>query len=365
MSHRPQRKEKNCLNCGTTVQGKFCQVCGQENIEPKETFWSMVMHFFGDITHFDGKFFTSLKDLIIKPGFLSAEYVKGRRMSYLNPVRMYVFTSAIFFLIFFSINDPKDLAIQVDRPLSQNVLEKGERDSIIERVERKLRKNPADTSLQKQIALLKDTNRAVTALDLFALQDDFSAVGIWGDREYKNLNEYDSVQKSLPKSEKDGWLKKRWNKRAIELNEKYKGGNSQSINRNLSEAFLHKLPYLLFVSLPFFALILKLLYIRRRKEFYYADHGIFSIHHYILSFILILFAFFVDKMDDVTGWGIWEFLLIATVVAWPVYLFLAMKRFYKQNGIKTFFKFCLLNFIGLIVLIFLLLFFFVFAIFQV
>ena len=108
MSHRPERKEKNCLNCGTTVHGKYCHVCGQENAEPKETFWGMVTHFFNDITHFDGKFFTTLKDLLFRPGFLSAEYVKGRRMSYLNPVRMYVFTSAIFFLIFFSISKHKE-----------------------------------------------------------------------------------------------------------------------------------------------------------------------------------------------------------------------------------------------------------------
>ncbi|MBS1734243.1 MAG: DUF3667 domain-containing protein, partial [Bacteroidetes bacterium] len=102
MSHFKERSEKNCLNCGTEVNGRYCHVCGQENIEPKETVWHLVTHFFNDITHFDGKFFSTLKYLITKPGFLSAEYMKGRRNSYLNPIRMYVFTSAFFFLIFFS-----------------------------------------------------------------------------------------------------------------------------------------------------------------------------------------------------------------------------------------------------------------------
>ena len=37
MSHLPERKEKDCLNCGTTVFGKYCHVCGQENLEPKES----------------------------------------------------------------------------------------------------------------------------------------------------------------------------------------------------------------------------------------------------------------------------------------------------------------------------------------
>jgi hypothetical protein len=69
MSHLPERKEKNCGNDGTHVVGKYCHECGQENVEPKETVWQLVSHFFTDITYFDGKFFITLKDLLFKPGF--------------------------------------------------------------------------------------------------------------------------------------------------------------------------------------------------------------------------------------------------------------------------------------------------------
>ncbi|RYY15778.1 MAG: DUF3667 domain-containing protein, partial [Chitinophagaceae bacterium] len=89
MSHSKERSEKDCLNCGTIVQGRFCQVCGQENIEPKETLWGLVSHFFQDITHFDGKFFSTGKLLIRRPGFLPKEYISGRRARYLHPIRMY------------------------------------------------------------------------------------------------------------------------------------------------------------------------------------------------------------------------------------------------------------------------------------
>ena len=359
MSHRPERKEKNCLNCGTTVHGKYCHVCGQENAEPKETFWGMVTHFFNDITHFDGKFFTTLKDLLFRPGFLSAEYVKGRRMSYLNPVRMYVFTSAIFFLIFFSISNPKEAIKEVDdnRPLSM-----AGRDSVLRRIEKKLKKNPDMSNLQKQVALLKDTSREVSKFDLLPFAGDFTVVSTVG-YDYKNRKEYDSIQQSRPAEQRDGWLKALWNKKAIHLNEKYSKEKSFSLV-NFSDAMLHRLPYLLFVSLPFFALILKLLYLRRRKEFYYADHGIFSVHHYILSFILLLFLFLWDKLEDMTGWWIWDWLIFINLIAWPVYLYRAMKRFYKQNSAKTFLKFMLLNIIGFILLLVLLVFFFLFSIFQ-
>jgi len=359
MSHRPERKEKNCLNCGTTVHGKYCHICGQENIEPKETFWGMVTHFFNDITHFDGKFFTTLKDLLFRPGFLSAEYMKGRRMSYLNPVRMYVFTSAIFFLIFFSISNPKEVFKQIDKdkPLSM-----AGRDSVLKKVERKLRKEPANINLQKQLSLLKDTSQDVSSLDLLPYKEDFNVVSTFG-YDYKSRKEYDSMQQLKPAGKRDGWLKALWNKRAIYLNEKYKGEKSFSV-AEFSDTLLHQLPYMLFVSLPFFALILKLLYLRRRKEFYYADHGIFSVHHYILSFILLLLIFLWDKMQDVTGWGIWNWLIFFTLMAWPVYLFLAMKRFYRQNGFKTFLKFLLLNSMGLVLLSVLFVFFILFSIFQ-
>lgn len=355
MSHRPERKEKNCLNCGTIVHGKYCHICGQENIVTKETFWGMVSHFFNDITHFDGKFFTTLKDLLFKPGFLSAEYMRGRRMSYLNPVRMYVFTSAIFFLIFFSITDPADTFKLVD----DGTLSLTGRDSLLQDVEKRLQRVPGNKNLIKQVELLKDTSKPLSEIDLLPYSN---VVGTWG-YDYSSRAEYDSIQKARSPGERDGWLKRLWNKRAIRINEKYRKEKSLSLV-NFSDAFLHKLPYLLFVSLPFFALILKLLYVRKRKEYYFADHGIFSIHHYILSFILLLFIFLWNKLDEVTGWSIWNILQVITILAWPVYLFLAMKRFYRQNGFKTFLKFLLLNIIGSVLLMILFVAFFLFSVFQ-
>src|ERR1700677_3903986 len=109
MSHLKERKEKNCLNCQATLYGRYCHVCGQENMEPKETVWHLVQNLFNDITHFDGKFFATVKYLLRKPGVLSSEYRAGRRASYLHPIRMYVFTSAFFFIILYSISKPEEI----------------------------------------------------------------------------------------------------------------------------------------------------------------------------------------------------------------------------------------------------------------
>lgn len=357
MSHGRERKEKDCLNCGTIVQGRFCQACGQENVEPKETFFSMVMHFFGDITHFDGKFFVTLKDLILKPGFLPAEYIKGRRARYLHPVRMYVFSSAIFFLVFFSISKPEDtIKIEDDGPFSRTT-----RDSILTEVRKDLAKDAQNLNLQSQVRILEDTSRAVRYADLFPYMSNFMVVGTMG-RDYTNRKTYDSVQNSLPAAKRDGWLKGLWNKRAISINEKYKYQRTFSLSTFL-ENILHTLPYLLFVSLPFFALLLKLLYVRHRN-YYYVDHGIFSIHHYVFTFILLLVFFLFIGLANWTKWSVWGILASILFLWGGVYLYISMKKFYKQGYAKTLFKFFLLNISGLVMLVILFIIFSLFAVFQ-
>jgi hypothetical protein len=357
VSHTPERKERDCLNCGTIVQGRYCQNCGQENIIPKETFWSLVIHFFYDITHFDSKFFDTLKYLLFRPGFLSKEYLRGRRNSYLNPVRMYVFTSALFFLIFFAFKDPTE-SFQLS---SDKALTKTERDSQIVNVQRQLEAKPQSKELLQKMEILKDTSRPVKESDLLKFNDDFVFFNLTNNKE-RTIESYDSVQKILLKEKRDGWFKRTLTKKQIGINNKFKE-NPSGTGKEMSEVLLHKLPYLFFVSLPFFALILKLLYMRR-KQFYYADHAIFSIHHYIFSFLLLLFIFTFDAFRNVTHWGVFNFLIGVLLIVWPVYLLLEMKRFYMQGWFKTLVKFFVLNLLGYFVIVILFLLFVFLSIFQ-
>ncbi len=364
MSHTPLRKETDCLNCGTTVLGRYCHVCGQENTEPKETFWHMVTHFFYDITHFDGSFFVTLKDLLFKPGFLSREYMLGRRKKYLHPVRMYVFTSAVFFLVFFSMfhvseksisanpNDrSKDIAIVRENALkdaktkedSANIIKEfevmGDEDDIAD--------NDIDTGSYK-----KGKNGGIN----FSFGSDV--------RNYSSVKEYDSVQSSLPKNKRDAGITKAITRKSVELNEKYKGDQNK-VAVEVINKFLHSFPYLLFVSLPLYALFLKLLYVRRRKEYYFADHAVFLVHLYIFTFLFLLFYFGLDKLADKTHWraiGIVQVILILTGL---FYTLKAMKNFYKQRWGKTILKFIIFNILCFISLIVLFVVFLIFSFYQV
>ena len=325
MSHLKERKEKICLNCKADLYGRYCHVCGQQNLEPKETVWHLVEHFFNDITHFDGSFFSTVKYLLRKPGFLSTEYMAGRRASYLNPIRMYVFTSAIFFIILFSLQSPDKIVKVKETPEVGKGLSALAKDS---------------AKLEKNLANEKDEDNQGSS-NFFDMQKD----------QYKSVAAYDSAQRRLPDSLRNGWFARILKRRLIAIGIEYHQ-DKKSWKQHFAENFLHSFPKILFFSLPFFALILNMLYFRH-KQYFYVDHGIFTIHLYIANFILILIMVLLNKLSDLINveWiqviiGILNFLIWLYML---IYLYKAMRGFYKQGRFKTFVKYFLTCCMALVV----------------
>ncbi|MGG9961063.1 DUF3667 domain-containing protein [Ferruginibacter sp. SUN106] len=338
MSHFKEREQKNCLNCNAVVQGRFCHICGQENIEPKESFWHLVSHFFQDITHFDGKFFSSLKLLIFKPGFLSREYMVGRRASYLNPIRMYVFASALFFLIFFSLfHMDADKSIVTSGDVNNVPI------STIATMDSVSYKKFVDT-LVKNDSTLKF---AYDKQQYFKYLDSLAAAAMtfhFTPTRYHTQKEYDSA---LAHGKDHNWFEQRLVRKQIEIDEKYKG-DSKAASAALVNNLLHSLPQLLFVSLPLFALLLNILY-SRRKQFYYTNHAIFTIHFFVFLFIALLFIFGFNKLKHFSGFHWAEYLSVVMILLIFFYNYKAMRNFYQQGRGKTILKFILLHLINIII----------------
>ena len=344
MSHLSERTEKDCLNCGATVYGRYCHVCGQENIEPKESVWHLITHFFNDFTHFDGKFFSTVKDLLLKPGFLSKEYMRGRRASYLNPVRMYVFTSFIFFLIFFSTFHINEGNLDSPRVFNGKTIEQ------INNL------NEKDFE-----AFTKEINGKPMTRAQF--QDSIKNLGglHFTGKHYKSRAEYDSLLQSGVK--KHNWFQRKLIYKEIELDEKNRG-NESAVLPSLVKSLVHHFPQMLFISLPFMALFLKLLYVRR-KSFYYVSHAIFVLHLYIFFFIALLFSFGISRLREFSGWGWLNFINGAVAIIVFFYLYKAMRNFYQQSRKKTIFKYFLFLFFFLFLTVLLFLIFFFISFFQV
>jgi hypothetical protein len=374
VSHQKERQEKNCLNCNSEVLGRFCQVCGQENIETKESFWSLATHFVYDITHFDGKFFSTLKYLLFRPGFLSQEYLRGRRIAYLHPIRMYVFTSAIFFLILFSFY----------QKASESVVRMNENQQttagLIKELEGKkiatlkslplLPDSSSDDSshieIKKRIAeldrdiltLKKDSTQRDKVASLYDSNNSFE----FEEDDYKgayNAKAYDSIQNSLPPNKRKNFFVARLQRQNLILKEKYGDGTTKVV----LEKFRHMFPQMLFVSLPMFALFLTLLYVRR-KDLFYVNHVVFTIHLYCATFILILGSLWFGSILSWTHFkmeisnGIFSFLTM-------FYWYKAFRNFYAQSRKKTVLKYVLLIFMNIILILLLFGGFFMFSYFVI
>ncbi|RYY20354.1 MAG: DUF3667 domain-containing protein, partial [Chitinophagaceae bacterium] len=90
-----------CPNCGFQAERNFCAECGQATHLHKETFVGLVLHFIAHYFHFESKFWVTVKHLISRPGSLTLAYINKKRASFIPPISLYIFISAVFFLLMF------------------------------------------------------------------------------------------------------------------------------------------------------------------------------------------------------------------------------------------------------------------------
>ena len=333
-----QSKNNNefCLNCGTKLLDTFCHHCGQKDLPRRQSMRELIENFIGSFYSFESKFFKTFRYLLFKPGFLPEEYTKGKRESYYHPARAYVFISFVFFLLFFSLPDDeeesKPMTAQQEQELNKNLekLDSLKVDSIVNKwVPENAKVTGLGDSIKKEIKKEKEGKRK--------LNTGFSLTPT----EYKTVAQYDAAQQLLPEEKRDGWFMRKINTRTIELNNKYKGDDGmKKFGKDFTDSFKSNFSTVLFYLLPIFALLFKLLYIRR--DFYYSEHLVFSIYYYNFFYL----AGSIYMLIDLIPWMGW---LTVLIVLWIIaYLFLAMKRIYKQSWRKTFAKYFIFVFLFMI-----------------
>ena len=88
-----------CRNCGTEAPGAFCPSCGQETTlqMPKAT--TFLREAAGRYVAFDGRMWRTLFALAFRPGFLTREYLAGRRKRYVRPSRLVLVLAIVLFAV--------------------------------------------------------------------------------------------------------------------------------------------------------------------------------------------------------------------------------------------------------------------------
>jgi Protein of unknown function (DUF3667) len=313
------RAENNCLNCGATLQGKFCDVCGQENLEIKESFGHMMNHAISDYFHFDEQFFRTLKPLLFKPGKLTQEYMAGRRVSYLHPIKMYIFISFIYFLVAFYQN--QSLVVIKDNGVTHKELAE---------INNSIKSSPFLTAAKKKSTLEKINQFKIVKgkdgkTDTIYPNLINRFVSQMGDTTYE---QYLTSQQKLPAAKRDGTFMRKFTKMQFKFS---KDGNEKG--KELSEAITHDMPKLMFLLLPMFALILKIAFSRSKK--FYIEHLIYSFHLHSFVFLVLTFVLLLQLVIPaqliIIG-GILSFLSFIYMV-W--YFYRSLRIVYGRNRFRT------------------------------
>ncbi|MHA7130932.1 DUF3667 domain-containing protein [Algoriphagus namhaensis] len=89
----------SCVNCGASLKGQFCHICGEKKITSKDKgIYSFLEEFIASVFVADGKFFRTIKLSVTRPGELTRSYVKGIRKKYLSPLQVFFFANLIYFI---------------------------------------------------------------------------------------------------------------------------------------------------------------------------------------------------------------------------------------------------------------------------
>jgi hypothetical protein len=92
---------KPCKNCKQALpeHAAYCPACGQSIKEITRPWLDAIRELFTELFDLDGRMLISVRMLMTRPGFLSYEYIHGRRVSYTSPLRMYLVVSLAFFFV--------------------------------------------------------------------------------------------------------------------------------------------------------------------------------------------------------------------------------------------------------------------------
>ncbi len=93
----PTPEARACLNCGERLLGSHCWRCGQEDVDLHRPLRQLARDAAGDLLNLDTRLLRTLGPLFLRPGFVIHEYLAGRRIRFVQPLKMFLLASVVFF----------------------------------------------------------------------------------------------------------------------------------------------------------------------------------------------------------------------------------------------------------------------------
>ena len=326
-SHRPDEQDRECANCDSVLTGTYCSVCGQRASNRVVPLWQVSNEFLEDLFDLDLRIVRTLPTFFFRPGRLTVEYVHGRRRRYIRPLRLYLFSSFLLFTVL-AFTNLDALSISFGPTTAEVQQEVEATRSLIDSLQAAAVQTEASSGDGPDASATTPTNRQKA---LEELEKELESLGAALGPTETALSASEGLVNVLA---------------APALRESADAKLGQEASTPVQPKLLHILssprefvrdmidrgPYLMFLLVPTFALLLKGLYLRRKRL--YLEHLIFALHVHALAFI----AFAVSA-----GLGSWDVGASMSLSWWLgvspfAYLFFAMYHVYGQSVLSTLWK---------------------------
>jgi len=323
-----------CENCGAPLTGHYCAQCGQAAVDYRRSFRHVIADVLESFLNWDSKFFATIALLIFKPWRLTNEFLAGKRVRYVSPLRLYLLASILFF---FAVNyGARDLRFEPGKLGSKDRAE----------LEADLKKADLPPAAREELqALLRESSPSPSPSPTADVASPSPAPETGKQRvEYGKIGErpfvvFDSKTKSATPFE-------RW----IEGRAKEKMGEHGTKMGLFIATLFSNLPYMMLCCIPLFAFVLKILYLRR--HIFYVDHLIYALHIHTFAYtgimLIVLATIGLNRVipGPIAGWTI---ALLWT--AFVMQIFLSIRRVYRQGWFISTLKFFTGGIVYLVVLL--------------
>lgn len=290
----------DCRSCGAAVSGKYCSNCAEAAHPHAPSLGEFVHEFIGHYLALEGKLGRTLASLLRRPGELTAEFMRGRRVPFVEPLRLYLTMSLIYFALIkicgialpqLSIEDSRTVHVLYEKKVPFAHAPKG-------------------------YATLKGSSMLTYQGDSPDEDAEIHLALTWLANLKPSWQNNLAHFSSLPAEERTERL-------------------NQGIRANL--------PYMLILALPLFAAYMKIAYAGTGRR--YAEHLVFAFHVNAFAFLVASLMALLPGSPlwlAVAAYGghyqfisVWDGMQLLPLLALLAYLPLAMQRVYGGNAVVT------------------------------
>jgi hypothetical protein len=322
----------HCENCGAPLHGHWCGRCGQPAIDYRRSFRYVIVDLLDEFLNWDSKFFRTIGLLLVRPWKLTNAFLAGHRVRYVHPLRLYLLASILFF---FAVNYwAKSIHLQPGKLTSENRAEIAaalDKQNLTPDQRAKVERALNMANMSPEVAAIMAAKRKDTTQEETATATSKEAA--------TPLVDFSPAKNPSTPFEK-------W----IETHAKEKIGEHGTNLQLFVKTLISNLPYMMLCCIPLFALVLKLLYVRRKV--FYIDHLIYALHihsfAYLATILIILATIGLNRVASGADIG-WIIALLW--IAFAAQIFVSIRRVYRQGWFISVFKFFFGGFLYLIVLV--------------